>query len=159
MFKIIGADGQEYGPVDLAQIQEWIRGNRANGQTMAQKGGETDWKPLSSFPELSARFAAAPPPLQGSPPPFPPMARIPSAEVPTYLVPAILCTLLCCLPLGVPALVYAAKVGNKQAAGDIEGARIASRNARTWCWVAFGVGALSNIIVSIIFGAYWKKGF
>jgi hypothetical protein len=160
MFKIIGADGQEYGPVELAQIQQWIRGNRVNGQTMAQKTGETDWKPLSSFPELTAQFASAPPPLPGSLAPSPPfVAGIASAGVPTYLVPAILCTLLCCLPLGVPALVYAAKVGNKLAAGDIAGAQIASRNARTWCWVAFGVGVLWNIIAAIMFGAFWKRGF
>ena len=160
MFKIIGADGQEYGPVDLAQIQEWIRGNRVNGQTVAQKVGETDWKPLGSFPEFATQFASAPPPLQGGLRPAPPfVAGTTSTEVPTYLVPAILCTLLCCLPLGVPALVYAAKVGNKQAAGDIEGARIASQNARTWCWVAFGVGVLLNVILSMMLGAFWKKGF
>lgn len=149
MFKIIGGDGKEYGPVDAAQIQQWIRDRRVIPQTLGQAVGTTDWKPLSAFPEL-ALPAASPPP----PPPAFGAQPITSTPPPTYLLPAILTTLLCCLPFGVPALVYAAQVSSKVSAGDLAGAQKASANARTWCWVAFGAGALWAIIVSLIAGSF-----
>lgn len=37
-----------------------------------------------------------------------PMAPAPGVLVPNYLVFAILTTVLCCLPAGIPAIVYAA---------------------------------------------------
>jgi competence protein ComGC len=70
----------------------------------------------------------------------------PELKVPTRLVPAILVTLFCCLPFGIVAIVYAAKVNGKVQAGDIEGARASSRKAAIWCWVSFGVGIIFSII-------------
>ncbi|RDZ26232.1 CD225/dispanin family protein [Lysobacter silvisoli] len=52
--------------------------------------------------------------------------------VPNHLVWAILTTLFCCLPLGIVSIVYAAQVDGKRAAGDIVGARAASRSAGNW---------------------------
>jgi len=60
--------------------------------------------------------------------------------VPNYLVFAILTTVLCCLPSGIAAIVYAAQVNTKLQMGDIAGAQAASKNAKLWCWVSFGVG-------------------
>lgn len=64
MYKIIGANQVEYGPVTAEQLRQWIAEGRVNAQTMAQAVGETTWKPISSFPEFAASFpgAAAPPP-------------------------------------------------------------------------------------------------
>lgn len=53
MYKIIGADGKEYGPASLLELQGWIRERRANGDTLAQGPGMTDWKPLRDFPEFA----------------------------------------------------------------------------------------------------------
>lgn len=66
MYKIIGADGREYGPVTTEQLRQWIATGRANLQTKAQPEGGTDWRPLAEFPEF-AGAAAAPglPPLTG----------------------------------------------------------------------------------------------
>ncbi len=69
MYKIVGVDGQHYGPVSLEQIKQWLVENRVNGQTLAITDGATDWKPLSSFPEFAAEFRV-PPPLLGQPPPL-----------------------------------------------------------------------------------------
>ena len=69
-----------------------------------------------------------------------PTAMTPVAAVPNYLVFAILTTVLCCLPAGIPAIVYAAQVNTKQQVGDIAGAQAASNNAKMWCWIAFGLG-------------------
>ena len=53
MYKIVGADGRQYGPVNAAQLREWIMAGRANAQTMAQIEGGTEWKPLGSFPDFA----------------------------------------------------------------------------------------------------------
>ena len=69
-----------------------------------------------------------------------------SSNIPTYLAQSILVTLLCCLPLGIPAIVYAAQVNGKIQIGDTEGAMESSRKAKMWCWWSFGIG----IVVSIL---------
>ena len=62
------------------------------------------------------------------------------------LVWAILSTLCCCLPCGVVAIVYAAQVDGKYAAGDYQGAVDSASKAKTWCWVSFGIGIVVTII-------------
>jgi TM2 domain-containing membrane protein YozV len=69
MYKIIGADGREYGPVGADQVRQWIAEGRANAQTRAQAEGGTDWRPLADFAEFHAALGlsgGAPPPI--SPP-------------------------------------------------------------------------------------------
>jgi hypothetical protein len=61
MFKILGADGKEYGPVTVAQIKKWVSEGRANQETMAQPAGETTWKPIGQYPEFADELAAPPP--------------------------------------------------------------------------------------------------
>ncbi len=66
-------------------------------------------------------------------------------EIPNHLVWAILVTIFCCLPLGIVSIVYAAQVNGRLTVGDVDGARQASHNAKTWAWVAFGVGIVLGI--------------
>jgi uncharacterized membrane-anchored protein len=74
-----------------------------------------------------------------------------SQNVPTYLPQAILTTLFCCLPFGIVAIVYAAQVNSKLAAGDYEGAMQASKSAKTWCWVSFGCGLAVIVLYILLF--------
>jgi TM2 domain-containing membrane protein YozV len=67
MYKIIGADGQQYGPVGIDQMRRWLAENRLNAQTLIQPEGSQDWKPLGSFPEFGG--AASPPPAGAAMPP------------------------------------------------------------------------------------------
>lgn len=67
-------------------------------------------------------------------------------QIPNYLVQAILVTLFCCLPFGIVAIVYAAQVNGKASGGDIRGAMESSQKAKTWCWVAFGLGLVAILI-------------
>jgi hypothetical protein len=60
MFKIIGTDGKQYGPVSADQLRRWIVEGRANASTLVQAEGSTDWKPLSSFPEFAAQPGPTP---------------------------------------------------------------------------------------------------
>jgi len=138
MFKIIGGDGKEYGPVSAEQLHEWVRDGRANAQTLVQAEGSTEWKPLGQFPEFAqAASATMPPPV---------VMSQPKPNIPNYLVPAVLSTICCCLPFGIVAIIFAAQVNTKLQAGDILGATAASRNARMWCWIAFGAGAILSLL-------------
>ena len=77
---------------------------------------------------------------------------MPMGQVPTYLAQAILATLFCCLPAGIVAIVYAAQVNGKLAIGDYSGASQASKNAKTWTWVSFGIG-LAVIAIYVVIAA------
>jgi len=71
--------------------------------------------------------------------------------IPNYLVQAIITTLCCCLPFGVVAIIFAAQVNSKLAAGDIAGAQHASRQAKMWCWIAVG-SWLVVMVLWMVFG-------
>lgn len=72
MYKIIGADGQQYGPVSAEQIRRWIAERRVNAQTLIQPEGAQEWKATSVFPEFVAELQPAPPPFSAPPPPCAP---------------------------------------------------------------------------------------
>lgn len=73
----------------------------------------------------------------------------PPVKIPNYLVQSILVTVLCCLPLGIPAIVYSAQVNGKIQAGDIQGAMESSRKAKMWGWWSFGVGLVVSVVYVI----------
>ncbi len=69
-YKILGSDGQEYGPVQLEQLKQWIAQRRVERKTRVLTEGAADWTILEAVPELAALFApAAPPVLPAAPPP------------------------------------------------------------------------------------------
>jgi hypothetical protein len=74
MYKIIGGDGNEYGPVDLEQLQQWIRDGRAGAQTKVRREGSAEWQVLSEVPELAALMG--PPRATATPPPFSPTPAV-----------------------------------------------------------------------------------
>lgn len=61
MYKIIGNDGKEYGPVTADQLREWLRQGRVGLQTPVRPESGGDWRALSSYPEFN--FAPGLPPL------------------------------------------------------------------------------------------------
>lgn len=70
---------------------------------------------------------------------------------PSNLVWAILTTILCCLPLGVVSIVYAARVESRWMQGDYQGARESSESAKKFAIysaVAYGVALLVVIILA-----------
>ena len=80
----------------------------------------------------------------------PPAINTPPEVVPNYLWQAIVCTVCCCIPLGIPAIVYAAQVNTKVTQGDLAGARQSSKNAKMWCWIAFGCGLAVGLIYLVM---------
>lgn len=71
MYKIIGADGREYGPVSAEQLREWLKQGRVNAHTQVQLDGATEWQVLGALREFNAELAAPavlPPPASGATP-------------------------------------------------------------------------------------------
>jgi len=77
MYKIIGADEKEYGPISGEQIKQWIKDGRVNAQTRARPEGATDWQPLALLPEFAAALGLGVPAAETSA--VPPLAPLPSA--------------------------------------------------------------------------------
>ena len=71
MYKIIGADGKEYGPIPAEVVRQWVAEGRADAQTRILLEGTTEWKTLSSFPEFATLPPGNPPPLPMGPAPGP----------------------------------------------------------------------------------------
>ena len=76
-----------------------------------------------------------PPPSSGAP-----------ASVPNYLVPSII-SLFCCLPLGIVAVIFAARVNGQVQAGDTAGALESSRKAKMFSYI--------GLILGLIWIAIW----
>ena len=70
----------------------------------------------------------------------PPSADAP-AGVPNYLIPAIL-SAVCCFPLGIISIIFAAQVNGKVASGDMTGALDASKKAKLFSYIFLGLGIL-----------------
>jgi hypothetical protein len=106
MYKIVGADQKEYGPVTEEQLRQWIAEGRANAQTQVRLD-DGPWRSLSSFPEFAAALGAVPPP-PATPPaaaPLPPLTS-PMAPAPPVssgmAIAGLVCSILglfCCGPL------------------------------------------------------------
>lgn len=78
-----------------------------------------------------------------------------------YLVWAILCTVLCCLPLGIVSIIKSTQVNSKWQLGDYEGARQASEEAKkfaTWGAIAGGVVVVLYLIFFVVMGGAAMMG-
>ena len=110
VYKIIGADGKEYGPITVEVLREWIAQGRANGQSKILPEGATEWKTIAEFPDLAPLIAAPPGPIT---PPGPismaPVPRNNSFAVAGLTLGILGLTLgLCCcygLPFSVPGII------------------------------------------------------
>lgn len=68
----------------------------------------------------------------------------------SYLALAIISTILCCLPLGIVSIVFAAKVDNSWNAGDFFGAEDFSRKAKRWGIAAVITGLVGGILYFVL---------
>jgi len=65
------------------------------------------------------------------------------------MVPAII-SIFCCWPFAIPAIIFAAQVNNKVAAGDVAGAQESSKKAKMFAFIGIGVGVGLWLIYGII---------
>ena len=69
MYKIIGSDGKEYGPISLEQLRQWISQGRASGETKVKAEDAADWQTLRTLPGLADIFNVPPPFMPSTTPP------------------------------------------------------------------------------------------
>jgi hypothetical protein len=111
-YRIIGADGKEYGPITPEVLRQWIAEGRADARTRVLAEGTTEWKTLAEVPEVSGLLGAAPAAAL-------PCATMPGAEGPktnalavSGMVMGILAVTcgICCygLPFNVLGIIFSA---------------------------------------------------
>jgi hypothetical protein len=96
-------------------------------------------RPLASAPSHSY---TPPPPSQQAGSFSAPQPQPAGPGIPNYLIQSILVTLCCCQPLGIVAIIFAAMVNSRIAAGDLAGARDASSKAKLFFWIALGIALI-----------------
>jgi hypothetical protein len=109
MYRIVGADGRQYGPVSAEQLRRWIAEGRANAQTQTLAEGASEWKPLGVVPEFAASFGPSVPPLVA--PVTGSHLRVTSAYALWGMIFGLLsltCCCCCCLniPIGALGLIF-----------------------------------------------------
>jgi hypothetical protein len=138
-------NGAHQGPISQEDLMAKLNAGQIGWQDLVWREGMGEWMPASAMAELKTAQLLAPPPISAMANPFPSPYQTPQAMVrapvgvqpPNYLWQSIVITFFCCLPFGVVAIVYAAKVDGLYFAGNLAAAQEASRSARTWCWVSF----------------------
>lgn len=113
MYKIIGGDGKEYGPVTAEVLREWIAQGRALRQTKVLAEGGTEWKALSDFPEFGSTLASqtAPAAVPGPivPPPTAPRTNTLAVTGLILGISSVTLGLCCCgLPLSIGGVICSA---------------------------------------------------
>lgn len=63
---VTGTDGNEYGPVDLATLQEWVKDNRVVPTSKVRNASNGMVLQASTMPEVSNLFPPAPVPSMGT---------------------------------------------------------------------------------------------
>lgn len=161
-------NGQQAGPVSQDQLAELYRNGTVKPFDLVWNETMTEWTPIGSVDAFSAYapappLAAAPAPTEAPPtlsaaPPLSAAAAPMSAsaspyhaasgisEPPTYLWQSIVVMLLCCLPLGIPALIFATKVKPAFASGDYAAAQEASKKAKLFCILSLVIGLIVQVI-------------
>lgn len=143
MYKIIGADQKQYGPVSADEMRQWIAEGRVNAQTLIQAEGQTDWRPLSSFPE----FASVAQPI----PSGTPLMNAPAGDSPSLvsgpatglMIVGIICVL--CALWGVLSHVLGLGMGAFGAGGRGMG-DMPPQMAQAFQLMAGGLGLVLNIV-------------
>jgi len=106
MYKIIGQDGKEYGPITAQQVRQWISENRIESRTPVFADGAKDWTFVGLLPEFANCFPGGIPPAiapQIISPPTP--TRKANGFAIAGLICGILSVTLCLCCGGIPANV------------------------------------------------------
>lgn len=166
-------NGTQLGPVEQDELISKIASGEVSPSDLVWKDGMGDWMPVSRISELSVASTqvsasqSVSPPADGNVMGTPYSSPMAASQSPTpyggpaiqnYLWQSIVVTILCCWPLGIPAIVYAAKVEGLKSRGDIQGAMSASASAKKWCLVAGGVGLAALLIWAITVGFFGVAG-
>lgn len=150
-------NGVQLGPMSEADV----RALPITGETPVWSEGFPDWKPARQVEAFAGMFGGIPgqtfrqaPPQNGYSQPqyrqagygqsysqndMPPMPQ-------TYLVWSILVTILCCIPLGIVAIVYSSGVESAYNQGNYALAQAKSRKALNW--------VIASVVCGFVVGVF-----
>lgn len=77
-YKVLGSDGQLYGPVDLATLKQWVNEGRIVADSVIELQASGQRVPAAAIPELG--LSASPPPPSEPAAPTPPPAAQPAPQ-------------------------------------------------------------------------------
>lgn len=130
MYKIVGSDGREYGPIPAEVVRSWVQQGRANGQTRVLPDGSADWIALAACAEFADLFPVIPDSVAGAPGSLRAVPATTSGMAVTSLVMSILSvascgiTLVVTTPLGlILGIVSLGKI--KRSQGRLRGRGVA----------------------------------
>lgn len=148
MYRVIGADQREYGPISAEQVRDWIRDGRLDAHSIGRTEEMVAGKPLNQFPEFAPSFVSIPPlsPLSPTRPVTAPKA---SGMATASLVMGIMTIVCCCGPVtGILGIVF----GWITLADVRERANPSSKTMAIIGIVLSGVGMLGTLLA-------WGFGF
>src|SRR5512143_836682 len=96
MYYVVGANGNQYGPVDEATIRAWITEGRVAALSLSFKTGESGWVPLQTREEFRDLLGAAPAAAAPSAASVPPAPLAHPADAKEWLVALLLSIFLGC---------------------------------------------------------------
>ena len=136
------------GPFNFEELSK----EHIKPETLVWCDGMNDWRVAAEIDELRHLFSKDPVVV---PPPIKNHIIVENKEksIPpeTWLAQAILVTIFCCLPFGIVGIVNAAKVEKLFYSGDIEGAKMASREAKRWTMVSFWIGIIFILLYYFVY--------
>lgn len=152
----LDGNNQQKGPIASSDLLKY----GVTKHTLVWRNGMNNWQAAAAVPELAALFVESKEPSTPPVPPIPPVVPPTPATPPTpptpvtpttqkpdnLLVWSILTTVLCCLPLGVVAIVYSNKVDTLWNSGKYTEAENAAKSAKLFCFLSLGGGVLAFII-------------
>jgi hypothetical protein len=160
-FRITGGDGREYGPVDLATLQQWAREGRVARAMRVWDSRTGNWVPAEQVPELAPLFGVAPPvaPPLVTPPQVAPVAppvvpRTNALAVWSFAMAMV--GLFCCGCLSLPAVILGA-ISLAQINTRHEGGRGLAIAGIVVGIAALALAFLSSLIMFFCSG-HWKAG-
>lgn len=109
-------------------------------------GGGSTPPPPSGGGYDGGAYGAPPPPAGG-------YGGAPAGPPPSNNLILAIISLLCCWPIGIPAVVFAAQVNGKWNAGDQAGAVAAADKAKKFAFIALALGIVGTIIYIILITA------
>ncbi len=148
MYRVLGADGKEYGPVSADQIRQWIAERRLNSNTMLQTPDSTGWRPLTMFPEFTGTLGTiTPSPLPSNPQA---VSGSPANAMAAWGLGLSCFSLICCCSPAAVVGVVLSCIGLSQANRD------PAQTGKPMAIAGIVVGAISILgnILALVFGAF-----
>ncbi len=160
----VARNNQKLGVYPEADAKARLQSGEILSSDLVWCEGMPAWRPAGEV--FGGATAPVPPPV--TPSALPARTSLPTsgafsaqAKPANYLVWSILSTLLCCLPLGIVSIIFAAQVDSKFAAGDYAGAEQSSQRAKMWAWIAFAtglIGVIAYFAIIVLFGTMGALG-